>query len=115
MRKRVLANEHPENSAERPGAGAAKKTGQATLGTLGDFDVRREIGRGGMGTVYEAWQRSLGRVVALKVLSGRVSATPKSVLRFQREAQAGARVNAASALRGGAAVARRRGRRSHRR
>jgi serine/threonine protein kinase/tetratricopeptide (TPR) repeat protein len=60
---------------------------------LGDFELRREIGRGGMGTVYEAWQRSLQRVVALKVLSAQVSASRSAVLRFQREAQAAAQLH----------------------
>lgn len=61
--------------------------------TLGDFELRREVGRGGMGTVYEAWQRSLQRTVALKVLARHVSATPKAVVRFQREAQAAAKLH----------------------
>ncbi len=46
-----------------------------------------------MGTVYEAWQVSLQRTVALKVLARHVSATPKAVLRFQREAQAAAKLH----------------------
>jgi tetratricopeptide (TPR) repeat protein len=46
-----------------------------------------------MGTVYEAWQRSLQRMVALKVLARHVSATPKAVVRFQREAQAAAKLH----------------------
>ena len=60
---------------------------------LGDFELRREIGRGGMGTVYEAWQRSLQRIVAVKVLERHVSATAKAVIRFQREAQAAAKLH----------------------
>ena len=60
---------------------------------IGDFELGREIGRGGMGTVYEAWQRSLQRTVAVKVLSRQVSSTATAVLRFQREAQAAARLH----------------------
>ncbi len=60
---------------------------------LGEFELRREIGRGGMGTVYEAWQASLDRTVAVKVLSSNVSSSPTAVLRFQREAQAAAKLH----------------------
>ncbi len=63
------------------------------LAVLGDFELRREIGRGGMGTVYEAWQRSLRRIVALKVLASHVSTSPKAVVRFRREAQAAAKLH----------------------
>ncbi|MBU0718084.1 MAG: protein kinase, partial [Planctomycetes bacterium] len=62
------------------------------LAKLGEFELRREIGRGGMGTVYEAWQQSLQRRVALKVLHSQVSASPPAVARFQREARAAARL-----------------------
>lgn len=58
-----------------------------------DFELRREIGRGGMGTVYEAWQQSLHRPVALKVLAHHIAAAPAAVQRFQREAQAAAKLN----------------------
>ncbi len=60
---------------------------------LGDFEIRNEIGRGGMGTVYAAWQRSLQRNVAVKVLGQQVSASTKAVIRFQREAQAAAKLH----------------------
>ncbi len=46
-----------------------------------------------MGTVYEAWQRSLQRVVALKVLAPHISSSPKAIIRFQREAQAAAKLH----------------------
>ncbi len=57
----------------------------ARLGTLGDYTLRRQIGRGGMGVVYEAWQGSLDRQVALKVLPAGVAADNKAFVRFMRE------------------------------
>jgi len=57
---------------------------------LGDYRIIREIGRGGMGVVYEAEQRSLGRRVALKVLPSAASMDPRQRQRFQLEAQAAA-------------------------
>ncbi len=53
---------------------------------LGDYEIVREIGCGGMGAVvYEAWQKSTSRRVALKVLSGGFLANPKALDRFKRE------------------------------
>jgi serine/threonine protein kinase len=60
---------------------------------LGDFEIVREIGRGGMGVVYEARQVSLNRKVALKVLSGGLGLTPKAVQRFHREAESAAKLH----------------------
>lgn len=60
---------------------------------LGDFRILREIGRGGMGIVYEAEQESLGRRVALKVLPEEASRNPRYLQRFEREAQAAARLH----------------------
>jgi serine/threonine protein kinase/Flp pilus assembly protein TadD len=60
------------------------------LGTLGDFRIVRELGRGGMGIVYEAEQVSLRRRVALKVLPFAGSLDARRLQRFQNEAQAAA-------------------------
>lgn len=53
---------------------------------LGDFEILREIGRGGMGIVYEARQKSLDRIVAVKILP-RFSGEPEEIERFRREAK----------------------------
>lgn len=60
---------------------------------LGDFEIIRELGRGGMGIVYEARQRSLNRKVALKVLSSGLGMTAKAVIRFRREAETAAKLH----------------------
>jgi serine/threonine protein kinase len=61
--------------------------------TLGEYRIVREVGRGGMGIVYEAVQRSLGRRVALKALPTHAVLNPKLRLRFEREARAAARLH----------------------
>jgi len=60
---------------------------------LGDFRIVRELGRGGMGVVFEAVQESLGRRVALKVLAGHSQLDPERRERFIREAKAAARLH----------------------
>src|ERR1700693_4785151 len=60
---------------------------------LGDFQLIRELGRGGMGVVFEARQVSLNRKVALKVLASTLGLTPRAVERFQREAEAAAKLH----------------------
>ena len=60
---------------------------------LGDFRLLREVGRGGMGVVYEAEQVSLGRRVAIKLLPAAVFRDPTKRRRFEREAKAAARLH----------------------
>lgn len=67
----------------------AAVTGEA----LGDFLIVREIGRGGMGVVYEARQRSLDRRVALKVLPFAAILQPNQLARFQHEIRTAAQLN----------------------
>jgi serine/threonine protein kinase len=67
--------------------------GSSELGQIGEFRLIREIGRGGMGIVYEAHQSSLNRRVALKILPLAAALEPKQLKRFQHEAQAAAQLH----------------------
>ena len=63
------------------------------LGTLGPYEVRELIGRGGMGIVLRALDPKLNRVVAIKLLAGELASQSASRRRFLREAQAAAAVS----------------------
>ncbi len=84
----------PIRDAVRSGTGSPfsvlPSSADRPLGRLGDFQLLREIGRGGMGIVYEAVQISLNRPVALKVLPFAAALDPKQLQRFKHEAQASA-------------------------
>ena len=86
MMERLSLKEHTERRFESQ---ASRLTGHVS-DSLGDFRIIREIGRGGMGIVYEAVQKSLKRRVALKVLGPNVAGSTKQIQRFRREAEAAA-------------------------
>jgi serine/threonine protein kinase len=77
----------------RPAAPAVEAVETLEAEPLGDFRIVREIGRGGMGVVYEAVQRSLGRRVALKVLPFAAALDGRQLQRFHNEAQAAAHLH----------------------
>jgi serine/threonine protein kinase len=82
---------HDMGALAQPGQAAPAAPGPALTGEdrlLGDFRIIREVGRGGMGLVYEAEQVSLGRRVALKVLPFAATLDPKQLQRFKNEAVA---------------------------
>ena len=88
IRMEDLRSDGPDDSTGRVAVRTASR-----LERLGDYRILREVGRGGMGVVYEAEQESLGRRVALKVLPDAALADAQQVLRFQREARAAARLH----------------------
>jgi serine/threonine protein kinase len=85
MEELKLAKEQPEKSRFLKGPKSLKK--------LGDYLILGEIGRGGMGIVYEAEQQSLGRHVAVKVLPRQSLLDDHRLERFEREAQTAARLH----------------------
>src|SRR5207244_709176 len=80
-------------AVERAASLTAPDGTQEPPARLGEYRIVREIGRGGMGIVYEAIHEGLGRHAALKVLPRRSPADALQLLRFQREARAAARLH----------------------
>ena len=85
----VELGQSPINARSERGE-ARHPVDRPATGVLGDFRILREIGRGGMGIVYETEQISLGRRVALKVLPFAAMIDPRQLQRFQNEARAAA-------------------------
>jgi tetratricopeptide (TPR) repeat protein len=86
----LLADLGRSAASGAPSALPLAAPGDDLSGTLGDFHIIREVGRGGMGVVYEAEQISLGRRVALKVLPFAAALDGRQLQRFKNEAQAAA-------------------------
>lgn len=73
--------------------GSRRESATPELKRLGDYRIIREIGRGGMGIVYEAHQESLNRHVALKMLPFAAVLDQRQIARFRNEAQAAAQLH----------------------
>jgi hypothetical protein len=63
------------------------------IGEIGDYLLIQQIGRGGMGVVYKAYQKKVGRTVALKVIAAGSLCAPEDIARFHDEASAAGRLN----------------------
>jgi len=68
-------------------AAGAKESSLPAGTRIGEFEILEPIGKGGMGSVYKARQVSLGRAVAIKILSPRHASSPDFIARFEREAR----------------------------
>ena len=88
----ITITERLKAQRERSSGGRAT-LGAAQLERLGDFRLIREIGRGGMGVVFEAEQETLRRRVAVKVLPRQALMDEKHLKRFQREARIAANLH----------------------
>src|SRR5574341_43253 len=95
-----LAHWNDPKPRARADARAPADAGKSDLigQSLGPYQIVEQIGAGGMGTVYKAYQPSMDRYVAVKVLPDNLARDPQFLKRFQREAKAIARLEHAHIL-----------------
>src|SRR5271165_4539575 len=103
---RMASSDHPSGDTWRLQQTPARTAGGVPPGgaspaaeVIGDFEVVGKLGQGGMGTVYRARQRSLDRLVALKLLPAKLEGDAEYVARFQREARVAASLTHANLVR----------------
>jgi serine/threonine protein kinase len=97
---RFIASKRVDEASASADEGSPRTTPEAnrTVGNvqperIGDFRIIRQVGRGGMGIVYEAEQISLGRHVALKLLPPQMLLDARQRRRFEREARSAAKLH----------------------
>jgi serine/threonine protein kinase/WD40 repeat protein/tetratricopeptide (TPR) repeat protein len=92
LRKGAAAKAWQTPSGRRDLRGAPPVPGMAGLPELPGYEIIQELGRGGMGVVYRAWQTDLRRTVALKMILSGDFASSQERARFKSEAEAAARL-----------------------
>lgn len=78
---------------KKPSSSKKAKSGKKSVTKVGDFELKKRLGKGGMGEVFLAHQVSLDRMVALKTLSKELSKKEDFVARFLREARSMAKLD----------------------